>query len=111
MNHLLRGLKNVAERARVAHATLHKFRLTYATRLLEKGCDIVTVQHLMGHCDLDTTRQYLSPDDTLKRKAVGRLSLTGSAPGVMHDSPSRPPRPNPPRKPNADSSASAFRSR
>jgi integrase/recombinase XerD len=77
MNHLLRRLKNVAERARVAHATLHKFRHTYATRLLEKGCDIVTVQHLMGHSDLDTTRQYSSPDDTLKRKAVNKLSLTG----------------------------------
>ena len=77
MNHLLRRLKNVAERARVAHATLHKFRHTYATRLLEKGCDIVTVQHLMGHSDLDTTRQYLNPDDTLKRQAVSKLSLTG----------------------------------
>ena len=31
----------------------------------------------MGHSDLDTTRQYLNPDDDLKRKAVNRLSLTG----------------------------------
>jgi integrase/recombinase XerD len=75
--HLLRRLKAVAKRASVQQATLHKFRHTYATRLLEKGCDIVTVQHLMGHSDLDTTRQYLSPDDTLKRKAVNKLSLTG----------------------------------
>lgn len=75
--HLLRRLKSVAKRAGVQHATLHKFRHTYATRLLEKGCDIVTVQHLMGHSDLDTTRQYLNPDDTLKRKAVRRLSLAG----------------------------------
>ncbi|HEX2710620.1 MAG TPA: tyrosine-type recombinase/integrase [Candidatus Acidoferrales bacterium] len=77
MNHLLRRLKGVAEHARVAQATLHKFRHTYATRLLEKGCDIVTVQHLMGHSDLDTTRQYLSPDESLKRKAVARLTLAG----------------------------------
>jgi integrase/recombinase XerD len=75
--HLLRRLKRLAKRAGVAHATLHKFRHTYATRLLEKGCDIVTVQHLMGHSDLDTTRQYLNPDDTLKRKAANTLSLTG----------------------------------
>lgn len=26
----------------------------------------------MGNSDLDTTRQYLNPDDTLKRKAVKR---------------------------------------
>jgi len=75
MNHLLRRLKEIAETAKVEHATLHKFRHTYATRLLEGGCDIVTLQHLMGHSDLETTRQYLNPDDTLKRAAVNRLSL------------------------------------
>jgi integrase/recombinase XerD len=75
MNHLLRRLKAVAETAKVEHATLHKFRHTYATRLLEQGCDIVTLQNLMGHSDLDTTRQYLNPDDTLKRAAVNRLTL------------------------------------
>ena len=36
---------------------------------------VVTVQRLMGHSDLDTTRQYLNPDEDLKRKAVSRLSL------------------------------------
>lgn len=75
--HLLRRLKRLAKRAGVARATLHKFRHTYATRLLEKGCDIVTVQHLMGHSDLDTTRQYLNPDDALERKAANTLSLKG----------------------------------
>ncbi|MGA9883472.1 MAG: tyrosine-type recombinase/integrase [Candidatus Acidiferrales bacterium] len=75
--HLLRRLKRLAKRAGVPQATLHKFRHTYATRLLEKGSDIVTVQHLMGHSDLDTTRQYLNPDDALKRKAANRLSLKG----------------------------------
>jgi integrase len=76
--HLLRRLKEIAEAAEVAHATLHKFRHTYATRLLESGCDIVTVQHLMGHSDLDTTRQYLDPDERLKRQAVRKLSLKKS---------------------------------
>jgi integrase/recombinase XerD len=75
--HLLRRLKAAAKRAGVQEATLHKFRHTYATRLLEKGCDIVTVQHLMGHSDLDTTRQYLNPDEKLKRKAANKLSLIG----------------------------------
>ena len=75
-NHLLRRLKEIAAAAKVLHATLHKFRHTYATRLLESGCDIVTVQKLMGHSDIDTTRQYLDPDEALKRKAVNRLSLS-----------------------------------
>ena len=74
-NEMLRRLKNVAERAGVKQANLHKFRHTYATRLLEDGCDIVTVQHLLGHSDLKTTRKYLSPDQERARKAVNRLTL------------------------------------
>lgn len=77
--HLLRRLKGIADAAKVSEATLHKFRHTYATRLLESGCDIVTVQRLMGHSDLDTTRQYLDPDEQLKRSAVNKLSLTAAA--------------------------------
>ena len=76
--HLLRRLKVIAKNAGIENATLHKFRHTYATRLLESGCDIVTVQRLMGHSDLDTTRQYLDPDEKLKRSAVSRLSMTAA---------------------------------
>jgi integrase/recombinase XerD len=76
INHLLRTLKGIAQKAGVKDATLHKFRHTYATRLLESGADIVTVQKLLGHSDIDTTRQYLNPDEQLKREAVNRLSLS-----------------------------------
>lgn len=76
LTHLLRRLKEIAATAKVPNATLHKFRHTYATRLLESGCDIVTVQKLMGHSDIDTTRKYLNPDEALKRQAVNRLSIT-----------------------------------
>jgi integrase len=85
--HLLRRLKQVARRAGVERATLHKFRHTYATRLLETGADIVTVQRLLGHSDLETTRRYLNPDVERKRAAVQRLGLTliktaSAAPGI-----------------------------
>jgi integrase len=76
--HLLRRLKEIAEAAEVTGATLHKFRHTYATRLVENGADIVTVQKLMGHSDLDTTKIYLNPDDKLKRSAVKKLSLSAA---------------------------------
>jgi integrase len=65
ITHLLRRLKEIADAAKVPNATLHKFRHTYVTRLLESGCDIVTVQKLMGHSDIETTRQYLDPDEAL----------------------------------------------
>lgn len=74
-NEMLCRLKAVAKRAGVRNATLHRFRHTYATRLLENSSDIVSVQHLLGHSDLDTTRRYLNPDEDNKRKAVSKLSL------------------------------------
>ena len=48
--HLLRMLKDVVGRAGLpGRWYLHKFRKTFATRALEKGADIRTVQALLGH--------------------------------------------------------------
>ena len=47
--------------------TLHKFRRTYATRILQaggEGSDVKTVQALMGHADLASTMRYLRPAES-----------------------------------------------
>jgi integrase len=49
---------------------LHRFRHTYATTLLRDGVDLVSVQKLLGHNDLASTRRYLralEPADLLKK--------------------------------------------
>ena len=38
----------------------HKFRVSFATHLAESGVDIFTVQDLLGHSCLDTTKAYVS---------------------------------------------------
>jgi integron integrase len=40
-------------------ATCHTFRHSFATEALRGGCDIRTLQHVMGHKDIRTTMIYL----------------------------------------------------
>lgn len=43
------------------HATPHRFRDTFACRLLENGADIRTVQKLLGHTSVRTTEKHYAP--------------------------------------------------
>lgn len=57
------GLKLISNKLKEASGisfTIHKFRHTFATLMLEGGCDIYSLSKMMGHSDIKTTTIYLS---------------------------------------------------
>jgi len=51
----------------------HSLRHTFATNLLSRGVDIVTVKELLGHKKLETTLIYTHSNNQLKVDAVNKL--------------------------------------
>ncbi|GBF07250.1 integrase family protein [Deinococcus aerius] len=60
-------LADLAEQAKVprAHAAPHAFRRAFAVNYLRNGGDVFSLQHVMGHSNLDMTRRYVNllPED------------------------------------------------
>jgi len=59
-----RVLKVLGERAGIDNVHPHRFRRTFATKLVKRGMEIQEVQRLLGHSDLNTTMTYVCMDDT-----------------------------------------------
>jgi site-specific recombinase XerD len=54
---------------------VHKLRHTFATLMLEGGCDIYSLSRMMGHSDIKTTTIYLSASAEHLRSQVGKHPL------------------------------------
>lgn len=76
-NGLIGLFRRAAARAGVARegVTLHTLRHTFASLLLQHGCDLVSIQQMLGHADLSTTSVYLHLDAAHLRAAVERHPL------------------------------------
>lgn len=72
--HMWDDCNAIAKVAGIEDAHPHKFRAHYATKLLQSGIDLKTVQKLLGHKNLESTMRYLakarSPEVRAKMDAV-----------------------------------------
>ena len=68
-NHATSGIKNALKRANIDHFTIHDFRHTCASRLVQNGLSLYEVASILGHADVQTTQRYahLESTDVSKR--------------------------------------------
>ena len=69
---------SACRRAGLKGLRLHDLRHTFATRLIRRGVDIITVQSLLGHSSVTTTQRYTHSGELEKREAVRRLEPKAS---------------------------------
>lgn len=70
-----RYMKKLKDRTKLDFSA-HSLRHTFATLMLEGGCDIYTLSKLMGHSDISTTTIYLSASAQLLSKSIQKHPLS-----------------------------------
>jgi len=76
------GLKRLVEQMRKVsklNFTIHKLRHTFATLMMEGGCDIYSLSRMMGHSDFKTTTIYLSATAEHLRSQITKHPLNDLA--------------------------------
>lgn len=81
-------IRTTVQRSGIAPCRLHDLRHTFATRLLERGANIRTVQELLGHSSLRQTQHYTHVLPAQLHEAVGLLDAKN---GPQNGLPASPP--------------------
>jgi len=68
------GLKKACRKAGLIDVTWHTCRHTFASRLTQKGADLVTVKELLGHSSVAVTMRYAHTNRDTKVQAVAMLN-------------------------------------
>lgn len=66
----------LCDEAGIPRTTYHDLRAHAASNLAAIGCDLVTIQEILGHADLRTTQLYLQGRSLNKRKALADYLAT-----------------------------------
>lgn len=66
-------IRQTANNAGIPTLKPHDLRRSFATNLIDNGVDLFTVQNLMGHASLETTRRYDMRGEKVKADAVELL--------------------------------------
>src|SRR2546422_7577041 len=71
------GFGLACRKAGINDVTWHTLRHTFASRLVSRGVDIVTVQQLLGHSAVTVTMRYTHTNLDSKHAAVAKLEAFG----------------------------------
>lgn len=66
--------KKVLQTIRIKEVNFHALRHTFATNMIEAGCDPKTLSELLGHSDIQLTlKTYVHSSYELKQKSIEKL--------------------------------------
>ena len=77
-NNIHKVFDATVKRAKIEHITFHQLRHSAATRMVEKGIDLVVVKEILGHADLSTTQKYSHPVPQRMLDAINELERYSS---------------------------------
>ena len=80
-----RQIKRAIEQSGIhKRASSHTFRHSFATRLLEAGYDLRTIQEYLGHADVRTTEIYTNVIKQLQRPVVSPIDNVIGEPQITY---------------------------
>ena len=71
---LKHSFTSLIKNAKIEDFRFHDLRHTVATRLVEKGIDLLVVKEILGHSNIETTMRYAHPVPKRKQEAIDVLN-------------------------------------